>query len=66
MSKMTNTKATREKYDNYSRCIKCNGKNKCIIKNSIENIVSEVETKCPACGHKDYWVYGLYESKYDR
>jgi len=49
-------------YENYHYCPVCDGNNNIEIKDFMENIVMEVETKCTKCGHKDYWAFGLYES----
>ena len=29
---------------------------------TMNRVTCEAETECQDCGHKDYWVYGWFES----
>lgn len=52
-------------YDDYCRCIKCDGKNKITDRDYINHTLAECDTECDECGHKDYWAYGFYMSRSD-
>lgn len=49
-------------YHNMSSCIICGGINNIKQVDSIEGYISECETVCTKCNHKDYWAYGFYMS----
>lgn len=52
-----------DNYDDFSRCVKCQGTNKYQIKGFIDYIVSEVSTKCDNCRFENYWACGHYQYK---
>ena len=43
-------------------CNKCTGENKIKIIDTDEGFISECETICKKCGHKDYWANGFFQS----
>ena len=53
------------KFDDKHICVKCSGLNEIVIKDTLNDgsVISECETECTKCGHKDYWGYGWYESR---
>lgn len=46
----------------YNHCNSCNGKNKIQVIDTINQFISECETKCNECGFEDYWAHGSFES----
>ena len=50
-------------YISYHICPKCHGLNDYSIKGyEGDGHISEAQTKCIACGHKNYWAFGHYSS----
>jgi len=50
-------------YDNKDKCTKCSGTNNINVIDTDSGYISECETTCSECDHKDYWAYGFFESK---
>lgn len=50
-------------HDKYS-CNICQGENEILDFYLDGGYISECETKCTRCGHKDYWVTGFFESSH--
>lgn len=51
------------KYDDKELCIKCSSPNHVSVIDHDEGFISECETMCSICNHKDYWAYGFFQSK---
>ena len=47
-------------YDNENHCPKCGSLNEVTIIESFRKGVTEAETVCSHCGHRDHWAYGWY------
>ena len=62
IEKASNEKSTQ--YHEPTSCNKCGGERCNDIKQTdhIDCRMSECETTCRKCGHKDYWAYGWFES----
>jgi hypothetical protein len=52
-------------YHNINVCKKCGGKNSKAPKAVDGGVISEAETKCLVCGHREYWADGFFESAQD-
>ena len=48
-------------HDKYS-CNKCAGINNIEIVDTTDGYISECDTLCRDCGHKDYWALGYFKS----
>lgn len=49
-------------YHQIRSCNKCTGFNEIEVTDSVDGHVSEADTTCVECGHKDYWAYGFFMS----
>lgn len=49
-------------YHHKESCNKCCGTNNIVVTDFTDSFVSECETICSECGHKDYWAHGFFES----
>ena len=52
----------KSKYHDLNLCIKCGEDNDVVVKDNIEMHISEAETECTFCDHKDHWAYGFFMS----
>ena len=43
-------------------CNKCTGENEIKIIDTDDGHISECETVCRNCGHRDYWAHGYFQS----
>lgn len=49
------------RYHDPTSCNKCGGENDVSKHIRDEHGLSEAQTECLTCGHKDYWAYGYFE-----
>lgn len=51
-------------YDDMNSCNACGGDNcnDVTVRDTVEGIICEVDTRCKLCGNEDYWAYGTFES----
>jgi hypothetical protein len=60
VGKLTNDKAKPVEYHDPESCNKCGLMSNRYLRGAFHE--GEIETKCTACGHHDYWAYGFFES----